>query len=251
VRTPAITGQVECFWLLGRGGSAKQGRQEGDQVSAKHKSRNRFLYMEIITCLPHTVTPIKVEQLSLTLHDGKIEAFMATARNLYIPVGEYLRSDYHPDCDFVDGVIEERNLGELDHSELQKTLLFWFEARRREWGVNAVPEIRIQVSPTRFRVADVGLILASSPREQIIQTPPLAVIEILSPEDRVNRYRARLEDYRKMGVRNIWVIDPKERIGFDCSTGNWIQTKDFAANGTPVNLHLDALFADVDGNRTI
>ncbi|HYK36375.1 Uma2 family endonuclease [Alloacidobacterium sp.] len=171
---------------------------------------------------------------------------MATAHNLPISVSEYLHTSYHPDCDYVDGIIEERNLGELDHSELQGALLAWFAAHRREWGIKAVPEIRIQTSSTRFRVADVCVISSSAPREQIIMTAPLAVIEILSPDDRVSRYRRRLDDYRKMGVKNIWVIDPAARKGFDCSTGDWIETSDFAAAGTPVELHLDTIFADID-----
>ncbi|RXH57399.1 hypothetical protein [Granulicella sibirica] len=36
-----------------------------------------------------------------------------------LTVEEYLRTSYRPDCDFVDGVIEERNLGEYEHSRLQ------------------------------------------------------------------------------------------------------------------------------------
>jgi Uma2 family endonuclease len=171
---------------------------------------------------------------------------MATAHSLPISVSEYLHTSYQPDCDYVDGVIEERNLGELDHAELQGALLTWFAAHGREWGIKAVPEIRIQISNTRFRIADVCVISGSAPREQIIQTPPLAVIEILSPDDRVSRYRQRLEDYRTMGVKNIWVIDPAARRGFDCSTGNWIEANDFAVAGTPIELHLDAIFSDID-----
>ncbi len=172
---------------------------------------------------------------------------MATAHNLPISVSEYLHTSYQPDCDYVDGVIEERNLGELDHSDVQESLLAWFRAHSKEWGYRAVPEIRIQTSSTRFRVADVCLISMSAPREQIIQTPPLVVIEILSPDDRVNRYRQRLEDYRQMGVKNIWVVDPASRKGFDCSTGSWIELNYFAVAGTPVVLDLAAIFADFDG----
>lgn len=36
---------------------------------------------------------------------------MATTPTL-LSIEEYLRSSYHPDADFVDGEIEERNLGE-------------------------------------------------------------------------------------------------------------------------------------------
>jgi hypothetical protein len=36
-----------------------------------------------------------------------------------VSIGEYLATVYRPDCDFVDGVIEERNWGENDHAGLQ------------------------------------------------------------------------------------------------------------------------------------
>ena len=40
-----------------------------------------------------------------------------SARTL-ISVEDYLASCYEPDCDFVDGHVEERNVGEWDHSRL-------------------------------------------------------------------------------------------------------------------------------------
>jgi hypothetical protein len=39
-----------------------------------------------------------------------------------IPIEEYLHTSYHPDREYVDGDIQERNLGEKDHSKLQKPL---------------------------------------------------------------------------------------------------------------------------------
>ncbi|HWZ34412.1 MAG TPA: hypothetical protein VNX18_23900 [Bryobacteraceae bacterium] len=33
-----------------------------------------------------------------------------------ISVAEYLATSYRPDCDYIDGHIEERNLGEWDHA---------------------------------------------------------------------------------------------------------------------------------------
>ena len=51
-----------------------------------------------------------------------------------VSVREYLSSSYDPDCDYVDGVVEERNLGEKDHSSLQMAVAAYFYARRKEWG---------------------------------------------------------------------------------------------------------------------
>jgi len=175
---------------------------------------------------------------------------MATASHLPISVSEYLRTSYHPDCDYVDGVIEERNLGELDHAELQGAFLLYLNQYKREWGIRSLPEIRVQTSPTRFRIADIAIVSVTAPREQIIQTPPVAIIEILSPEDRISRYSERLDDYRKMGVRNIWVVDPATRKGFDCSTGNWIEAASFAAAESPIHVNLAAIFAALDEDRS-
>ncbi len=42
---------------------------------------------------------------------------MATATT--VPIEVYLRSSYEPDAEYVDGVIEERPMGELDHAAWQ------------------------------------------------------------------------------------------------------------------------------------
>jgi Uma2 family endonuclease len=175
---------------------------------------------------------------------------MATATHLPISVSEYLHTSYQPDCDYVDGAVEERNLGELDHVEVQRAFLLWLSQYERSWGIRTFHEIRVQVSITRFRVADLCLVSASAPREQIIQTPPIAIVEILSPEDRISRYAERLEDYRKMGVQHVWVVDPAARKGFDCSTGSWIETAHFAIAGSKIHIDLGAIFAAIDEDRS-
>ncbi len=40
----------------------------------------------------------------------------------------------------------------------------------------------------------------SLPVEQIITRPPIAVFEILSPEDTLNRMLTKLADYERMGI---------------------------------------------------
>ncbi len=170
---------------------------------------------------------------------------MATTTQLPLTVGEYLHTSYSPDCDYVDGELQERNLCEQDHAEVQGALVQWFRNHGREWAIRAWPEIRIRISPTRYRVADVCLTLRDEPAEQVLQRPPIAVIEVLSPEDRVSRYQERLEDYRKMGVRNIWILDPQNRKGYDCSTGSWIEKQTFAIENSPITVDLSVIFAEL------
>ena len=124
-----------------------------------------------------------------------------------ISVERYLATSYRPDCDYVDGRIEERNLGELDHSSLQTAVAAYFFSRRKQWNITVVVEQRVQVSPKRFRIPDVCIVLGKA-TEQIFRTPPFLCVEILSPEDRMKRVRERIDDYLAMGVSYVWVLDP-------------------------------------------
>ena len=75
---------------------------------------------------------------------------MSAVSNL-VSVEEYLHNTYHPDCDYVDGVDLERNVGEKEHGKAQQEVLVYFRERRRQWGTFAIQEQRIQVSPTRYQ----------------------------------------------------------------------------------------------------
>ena len=127
-----------------------------------------------------------------------------------VSVDEYLHSSYDPDCDYVDGELVERNVGERYHSELQGAIHSYYYVRRRSWRVYPYVEQRIRISAARYRVPDICLV-AGHPTEQIFTTPPLAVFEVLSPEDRKNRTKSRIDDYLSIGVRHIWAINPKTR----------------------------------------
>src|SRR5579871_1141078 len=130
-----------------------------------------------------------------------------------IRVEDYLSTNYDPDCDYIDGHLEERNLGEWDHASLQMRIAAYLYARQDQWGIRVVPELRVRVSPTRFRIPDVCVVLGE-PDEQVLTKPPFLCIEILSPEDRMSRIQERIDDYLRMGVRYIWILDPALRRAY-------------------------------------
>jgi Uma2 family endonuclease len=90
-----------------------------------------------------------------------------------VSIDQYLSSVYEPERDYVDGEIEDRNVGEKDHSKVPDVAVYFTE-----------------------------------PLEQVFTTPPFLVIEVLSPEDRWSRMTRKLEDYSAMGCPNIWILDP-------------------------------------------
>jgi len=136
-----------------------------------------------------------------------------------VSVDEYLHTNYDPDCDYIDGAIVERNVGELDHSDLQGEIVAYFRARMRNRGVHAFPELRVQVAPKRFRIPDVCVVSGVKPSEQVLTIPPFIAIEILSKDDRMSVMQERIDDYLKFGVSYVWVIDPRAHRA-------WAYTKD-------------------------
>jgi Uma2 family endonuclease len=143
---------------------------------------------------------------------------MSAAPNpIRVSVEEYLATSYRPDCDYVDGEVLERNLGEKEHSILQAALIFLFHTRRDEWKVEVFPELPVQVKPTRFRIPDITVVDSNVKWQRILRTPPLLCIEILSPEDSLSSTRRRVDDYLDMGTEHVWIIDPAARRTYICS----------------------------------
>jgi len=163
-------------------------------------------------------------------------------------VREYLTTSYRPDCEYVDGRIEERNLGEYDHGMVQTILGYLFMSHRKDWGVQVVTDVRTQVRRSRFRVPDLSVLRADAPREQIITHPPLIVIEILSPEDRLSRFQDRIDDYLAFGVENIWIIDPDRREAYTATASGLhpVRSNELTVPETPIRVVLSELFAELD-----
>ena len=164
-----------------------------------------------------------------------------------ISVQEYLHTLYEPDCDYVDGEVLERNMAERDHSELQLEIGLFFRSHRQAWGTYAFVEQRIQVAPTRFRIPDVCVYL-ERPKEQVFVTPPFICIEILSPEDRLERIQDRIDDYLNFGVHHVWVINPRNRRVWAYTKDGSRELKDriLRTEDPSLTIPLSEIFAQLD-----
>jgi Uma2 family endonuclease len=151
-----------------------------------------------------------------------------------IPVEVYLTSVYRPDCDYVDGEVLERTLGERERSYVQMALGSYFFSRRKALGIEVYPEQRVQVKPQRYRIPDICVVLGGT-KEKFFTTPPFLCIEILSSEDRMSRVWERIHDYFEMGVPNVWVIDPETRFAHIASpAGDLHRVNDVLRTTEPV-----------------
>jgi len=142
---------------------------------------------------------------------------MATAEKL-VSVEEYLHTSFDDaDHEYVDGRIEERNLGELPHAKLQKLLIELLEKR----SLFAIQEVRLRVGVTRFRVPDVQAYV-EEPKENVFTQPPLLIAEVLSPEDWVSRMFEKFEDYKALGTEHLYLLDPIRKTLRRFDSGDFI-----------------------------
>jgi Uma2 family endonuclease len=161
-----------------------------------------------------------------------------------VSVEEYLRTSF-PDADreYVDGRIVERNVGEVDHSDLQTAIAHYLRThyKKRVW---AGVEVRVQVKKTRFRIPDVTVMLGSKPAERIIRKPPIVAVEVLSPDDRAGDLEEKINDYLVFGVPCVWVINPETRRAYvHTSTGSH-EARDgvLRAGNTGIEVPLSEIF---------
>jgi Uma2 family endonuclease len=131
------------------------------------------------------------------------------ATTAHIPVEAYLRSDYQPDAEYIDGVIVERPVGEDDHSAWQEAICAWFRQHADTWNIRIRPELRVQVKSANFLVPDVAILNAALPRERIATHPPVAVFEVLSPENTNREMQRKYGLYQAMGIPHIWIVNPE------------------------------------------
>jgi len=136
------------------------------------------------------------------------------ATSLSIPVEEYLSTSYRPDCEYVDGELIERNVGEYFHSRLQGFLYALLLSRERERRFRVFIELRVEVRQRRrYRIPDICVKALPHEITPVLTKPDLA-IEVLSPEDEPGDMMARVSDYLLSGTTAVWIVDPYKRRVF-------------------------------------
>lgn len=126
-----------------------------------------------------------------------------------VSVQEYLSTPSKPASEYLEGVLRPRPMPTKLHALIQYLLVTML----RRQGVEALAEVSVRISETRFLVPDV---IADSFIEDPYPTRPVSLcVEILSPEDRLSSAFAKCEEYHAWGVPYCWVIDPVKQIAWE------------------------------------
>ena len=142
---------------------------------------------------------------------------MASLPATHVSIDEYLSTEYEPDCDYVNGVLEDRNVGKKKHANTQGRLCAWLLYNMNRHGKQLLVEQRVRLSPSVVRIPDVCLV-DEDDEDEVQVKPPALWVEILSPDDRFSRVHRKASEVLNFGVPMVWIIDPYERQA-------WIATK--------------------------
>lgn len=113
-------------------------------------------------------------------------------------------------------------MGKYEHARIQALLAMWFGRHETSWSAMVVTEQRVRVSATRIRIPAVALI-QYGPHPDVLTDPPILVVKILSPNDTYSDTAERAADYLAMGIKAVWIIDPKNRTGRMCVGEAWMK----------------------------
>ncbi len=169
-----------------------------------------------------------------------------------VSLEEYLRTDYRPDVEYIDGELrpKHRNLEDYPvvmwaHVRLQSLLCSWFDQHEDEWGIIGGPDARTQVAEGRVRLPDIVMIPSGDSPEVLVDAP-LLVIEIVSPSNTYHEIHERMRDYAAMGVPNLWIIDPQMRVARERRGDAWVDVARLTVPNSPIYVDVTALFKRLD-----
>jgi Uma2 family endonuclease len=168
------------------------------------------------------------------------------ATTTVVPLSEYLRTSYRPDCDWINGELRARNVGERPHAMIQKFFTMFLGSQEKAWGVQVLPEQRVQTSADHYRIPDLCVVRVSDPFEAIVRVAPLLCIEILSYDDRMTEMQERIDDYLHMGVETVWVVDPRRRKAFQTDGLSLQPVDELTVPGTAIRVEVSGVFAELN-----
>jgi Uma2 family endonuclease len=124
-------------------------------------------------------------------------------------------------CELIDGRIVRMSPSNYEHGGIEVNLAVLLKAfvRQRKLGRVLAGDVGIytQRNPDRVRGADVAFVgretySRRTRRLAFLDVAPELMVEVLSPEDRAMDVTQKLREYFEIGVRLVWLVDPKARV---------------------------------------
>ena len=134
-----------------------------------------------------------------------------------VSVEEYLRTNYEPNCEYIDGVLRRKPMPTRKHGLLEARLAQLINVGFTEFEAGC--EVTVQIRAGKYLVPDLIIQRRDHIQDPYPIDPVHVCIEILSPDDRISEVFAKCEDYHSWGVETTWIVDPESRRAWEYRKG--------------------------------
>jgi len=126
-----------------------------------------------------------------------------------ITAAQYLATPYEREPEFVRGELVERSLPTFSHGDIQLEVGSRLRVLAREHRLYCGVEIRLRLAEDLYRIPDISLWTGPDRPAQVPASPPMLVVEVVSPDDRLYDILQKLDEYQAWGVEHIWLVEPE------------------------------------------
>src|SRR5579871_1566524 len=123
-----------------------------------------------------------------------------------ITAEQYLTTHFEREPELVHGELVERPSPTFSHGDIQLELGSRLRVLARIHGLFRGVEVRVKIEDDLFRIPDIAM--WSEPPGEVPSHPPLLIVEIASPDDRLIDMLIKFGEYANWGVPNLWLIEP-------------------------------------------
>jgi Uma2 family endonuclease len=121
---------------------------------------------------------------------------------------QYFATQFEREPELVRGELVERPLPTFPHGNIQLRMGSRLMALQQSYPVFTGVEVRVRMASDLYRIPDISMWEGTAP-DSLPASPPLLVVEISSPDDRLDAMLQKLEEYRAWGVHHIWLVEPE------------------------------------------
>lgn len=145
-------------------------------------------------------------------------AMTAPATKALITGEELLEMGDIGPCELIDGRIIPMSPTGSQHGIIEAILtakLYMFVSSKKiGWVVNGETGVYTRRNPDSIRGVDVAFVSRERQPERpthFLQSAPELIIEIVSPSDRWQDLRTKIEEYLAIGVDRVWIVEPDRK----------------------------------------
>jgi len=161
-------------------------------------------------------------------------------------------------CELIDGRIIPLSPTGGEHGTIEGNIAYlltaYVRSRSLGWVLTGEVGIYTRRNPDRVRAADVAFVSKSqvcAVPSGFLDFPPELIVEIVSPNDRWQDLREKIDEYFSIGVHALWVVEPKTRtimvFSSPTTATKYNETQSISASETLTGLEVAVLeiFRDV------